>query len=188
MDGLLIGRILPHEIGRHVEHDRSAFHTRPVKRPGKVLGRGVGPAQGFKSGATQFGKRRLVGILEVLGIGRRRVAGHQDEAHLGARCVGQSGCAIGDRRSVGHGCNADLAGHLRIAMRHQHRTAFMNGGNKLHTRLFLVAVHHEQIGVANQAKQIGDGIVRKAAGQRFVHFQLGQLHQQHLHLMIVVQG
>ena len=165
MDGALIPRLLPHELGRHVQDHRAMLGAGAVKRPGQILKRRTGRAQLFEPRATERRNRALVCILQMCGAGDRRIAGQNHQPDLGAGGIRQGGDAIGQRRAMGHGRHADLAADLGIALRHEHRAAFMDGGDKARVVQVLECINQEQVGVTNEAKEPVDPMIGEAAGQ-----------------------
>jgi hypothetical protein len=107
--------------------------------------------------------------LLVQQVARGGVAGDQDERGAAAHRLDQGRRGVGQTGPLGHGGDAEAAGARAVAVRHHDRAGLVNGGDVAAAVLLDEGVHHEEVGVANQAEHgVGVGAC-DSGGDALIH-------------------
>jgi hypothetical protein len=140
------------QVGRNVQRYRTALDFGPADRAGKIVERGRRRTQLLEASAGRQNLVTLRDVLEVLAIDRGRVAAKEHDRRERFHALHKRRERVGHGRAVRHRCNADLAGHGRVAERHQCGAAFMRGADKAAALLAHETVDEVEIGVADQSE------------------------------------
>ena len=164
-----VARVLPHKICGHVQDDWATLCLCTIDRAGQIMGCGFRRTHLLKAGTADGRDATLIDILQMLWVRCGRITGEQHHLRLRADSISQSRHTIGQRRPVGDRCNADFAGRMGIALRHEHGTAFINDGNVGAFRLARVGIDQKEVGVTDQAKHRLDAVVCQPTCQRLIN-------------------
>ena len=161
---------VPLKVHAHVQNHGFAKQAGTAEGAFHVFQRGIGAAQVDEIRSGRQNQGLLVGILKVLQVARRGVATDQNQ-RVAALCrLGQRGCRVGQRRAVGDRGHPRAPGDLGMTDGGQHRIGLVVAGNIASATGGDKAVHHEQVGITYQAKEMGGPQLLKPVGDDLVKF------------------
>jgi hypothetical protein len=161
--------LVPLIFGRAVQHDRARLAKGKRDRLPHAVRSIGGSLDQHVSGAGGADEWLLVETLLVQQVARGSVAGDQDERGAAAHRLDQGRRGVGQTGTLGHGGDAEAAGARAVAVRHHDRAGLVSGGDVAASVLLDEGIHHEEVGVANQAEHGIDVGARDSGGDGLMH-------------------